>query len=129
MKSEIIYTTPELATDLDLTERTIRFYESKGLISPMRAGNTRIFNYKDRARLIIIRRSKKLGFSLDEIKKYLDLYDMDHTRTKHANVALKNIEEKLGEFEEKKKVINTIISELKSLKNQIINSVNIKNLK
>ena len=56
-----IYTVPELARELGLTERSIRFYESKGLLSPKRAGNTRVFTYKDRARLIIIMRGKRTG--------------------------------------------------------------------
>ena len=61
---EKIFTVPELAKDLGITERAIRFYESKGLISPKRAGNTRIFSYGDRTRLTIIMRSKKLDFHL-----------------------------------------------------------------
>ena len=72
-----IYTVPELARELGLTERSIRFYESKGLLSPKRAGNTRVFTYKDRARLIIIMRGKRTGTSLAGIKKILDLYDAD----------------------------------------------------
>ena len=64
MSKEILYTVPQLSKELAVTERAIRFYESKGLIKPSRAGNTRIFNYKDRARLLIILRAKKLGFSL-----------------------------------------------------------------
>ena len=68
-----LYTVPELAKKLNITERAIRFYESKGLINPQRIGNTRVFNYKDRARLIIIVRAKKLGFTLGEIKVYFCL--------------------------------------------------------
>ena len=63
-----IYTVPELARELGLTERSIRFYESKGLLSPKRAGNTRVFTYKYRARLIIILRGKRTGTSLAGIK-------------------------------------------------------------
>ena len=64
MSKDTLYTVPQLSKELDITERAIRFYESKGLVKPSRAGNTRIFNYKDRARLLIILRAKKLGFSL-----------------------------------------------------------------
>ena len=68
MEVENIFTVPELAKQLNLTERAIRFYDSMVLIAPKRAGNTRILSYKDRARLIIIKRAKKLGFSLNDIK-------------------------------------------------------------
>jgi len=64
MSLESLYTVPELSKELHITERTIRFYESKDLITPYHVGNTRIFNYKDRARFLIILRAKKLGFSL-----------------------------------------------------------------
>ena len=64
MHKESLYTVPQLSKELNITERAIRFYESKGLLNPNRAGNTRVFNYKDRARLLIILRAKKLGFSL-----------------------------------------------------------------
>ncbi len=61
-KKERFYTVPELSRALGLSERAIRFYESKGLLAPKRPGNTRIFSYKDCARLIIITQPKKLGF-------------------------------------------------------------------
>jgi len=119
MKTENIYTVPELAKQLNLTERAIRFYESKGLIAPKRAGNTRILSYKDRARLIIIKRAKKLGFSLNDIKTYLDLYDVDHKHEHQAKVALKGIKKRLKQLKDQQKEIKVIISELKKLEAQI----------
>ena len=119
MEVENIFTVPELAKQLNLTERAIRFYESKGLIAPKRAGNTRILSYKDRARLIIIKRAKKLGFSLNNIKTYLDLYDVDHKHEKQAKVALKGIKKRLKQLKDQQKEINVIISELKKLEAQI----------
>ena len=67
MLKETFYTVPQLSKELNVTERTIRFYDSKGLLNPSRVGNTRIFNCKDRARLLIIQRSKKIRFF---IKRY-----------------------------------------------------------
>jgi len=119
MEVENIFTVPELAKQLNLTERAIRFYESKGLIAPKRAGNIRILNYKDRARLIIIKRAKKLGFSLNDIKTYLDLYDVDHKHEKQAKVALKGIKKRLKQLKDQQKEIKLIISELKKLEAQI----------
>ena len=68
-----IYSVTELANLLGITPRAIRFYESKGLVSPRRAGTTRVYNYRDRGRLQIILRGKRLGFSLAEIREYLHL--------------------------------------------------------
>ena len=124
MSKEILYTVPQLSKELGITERAIRFYESKGLVKPSRAGNTRIFNYKDRARLLIIIRAKKLGFSLKDIKTYLDLYDVDPTQKKQSKNALKSITLRLSQLEDQKKQILLTIKELKSLKNDIENSLN-----
>jgi len=124
LSKEFLYTVPQLSKDLSITERAIRFYESKGLVKPSRAGNTRIFNYKDRARLLIIMRAKKLGFSLKDIKTYLDLYDVDPTQKKQSKNALKSINLRLSQLEDQKKQILLTIKELKSLKNDIENSLN-----
>ena len=124
MSKEFLYTVPQLSKDLSITERAIRFYESKGLVKPSRAGNTRIFNYKDRARLLIIIRAKKLGFSLKDIKRYLDLYDVDPTQKKQSKNALKSVTKRLSQLEDQKKQILLTIKELKSLKNDIENSLN-----
>tara|TARA_B100000427_G_scaffold71753_1_gene57988 strand:+ start:1036 stop:1413 length:378 start_codon:yes stop_codon:yes gene_type:complete len=124
LSKEILYTVPQLSKDLGITERAIRFYESKGLVKPSRAGNTRVFNYKDRARLLIIMRAKKLGFSLKDIKTYLDLYDVDPTQKKQSKNALKSITQRLSQLEDQKKQILLTIKELKSLKNDIENSLN-----
>tara|TARA_B100001250_G_C19787410_1_gene784828 strand:+ start:24 stop:410 length:387 start_codon:yes stop_codon:yes gene_type:complete len=122
MNAENIFTVPELARELNLTERAIRFYESKGLLFPKRAGNTRIFNYKDRARLIIIRRAKKLGFSLKDIKKYLDLYDVDQGHYEQTKLALKGVRERITHLEDQKEEINIVLSELKKLEKTLLSN-------
>jgi len=86
MTHEQLYTVTELARQLGMTPRAVRFYEDKGLISPQRAGTTRVFSARDRARMILILRGKRLGFSLSTIKEYLDLYDADVTQ--HAQLKL-----------------------------------------
>ena len=123
MSEEILYTVPQLSKELGITERAIRFYESKVLVKPSRAGNTRIFNYKDRARLLIIMRAKKLGFSLRDIKTYLDLYDVDPKHKKQSRNALEVITYRLSQLEDQKREILLTIKELKSLKNDIENSL------
>lgn len=119
MSKDTLYTVPQLSKELDITERAIRFYESKGLVKPSRAGNTRIFNYKDRARLLIILRAKKLGFSLKDIKTYLDLYEVDPSQKIQSKNALEAISYRLLQLEDQRKEINFIIKELKSLENDI----------
>jgi DNA-binding transcriptional MerR regulator len=86
MSHERLYTVTELAKELGMTPRAVRFYEDKGLIVPRRAGTTRVYSGRDRARMILILRGKRLGFSLSTIKEYLDLYDTDITQ--HAQLRL-----------------------------------------
>ncbi len=109
-----LYSTTQLADDAGVTARTIRFYESRGLLRPQLAGSTRVYTYRDRARLALILRGKRLGFSLDEIAEFLDLYDADpdhisqlqHVRIKARERAddlrgkLLDIEESLNELEQ-----------------------------
>jgi len=127
MVAEVLYTVPQLSQELKITQRAIRFYESKGLIKPRRAGNTRIFTYKDRARLVIIIRAKKLGFSLNDIKTYLDLYDFDPDHTKQSESALESISQRIHHLKDQEKEIKTIIKELKSLEDDIRKSLNKNN--
>lgn len=72
------YSIGELAQHFDVTTRTIRFYEQEGLLSPERRGKTRVYHEKDRVRLKLALRGKRLGFSLVEIREVLDLYDTRH---------------------------------------------------
>ena len=83
-RSDKLYSVAELAKELDITTRTLRFYEDRGLIAPQRVGTARIYSRRDRARMIMILRGKRLGFTLREIKDYLDLYDLDHNKRRAA---------------------------------------------
>ena len=75
-----LFSIGDLADEFQITTRTIRFYEDKGLISPQRVSGVRAYNKRDRARLMLILRGKRLGFSLDVIAEYLSLYDADPTQ-------------------------------------------------
>ncbi|MCC7321985.1 MAG: MerR family DNA-binding transcriptional regulator [Rubellimicrobium sp.] len=66
----------EMCTAFDVTPRTLRFYESRGLLAPLRKGTARLFTRRDRARLKLVLRGRRFGFSLEEIGALLDLYDM-----------------------------------------------------
>src|SRR5271165_140654 len=76
---------------LGITPRTIRFYEARGLIAPRRAGNMRVYAARDRARMKLILRGKKVGFTLRGIKEFLDLYDADPLREKQNRFLLKGV--------------------------------------
>ncbi|WP_421911987.1 MerR family transcriptional regulator [Marinobacter sp.] len=75
MSQQQICSIGELANEFDITTRSVRFYEDRGLLIPYRRGNTRIFDDKCRARLKLILRNKRMGFSLSEIKDLFDLWD------------------------------------------------------
>jgi DNA-binding transcriptional MerR regulator len=72
---ERTWTVGELADDLGVTTRTLRFYEAQGLISPARAGNNRVYGSRDRARMRLILRGRRFGMSLAECREIVDMYD------------------------------------------------------
>ena len=75
------YTISELAREFDVTTRTIRFYEEKGLIAPQREGQKRIYSPADRARITLILRGKRIGMTLEEAAAVIDMYDPEHNNT------------------------------------------------
>lgn len=74
MTTQRTYTIRQLTKEFSVTARTLRFYEDEGLIAPERRGQTRIYATRDRARIILILRGRRVGFSLAEIREILDLY-------------------------------------------------------
>ncbi len=93
---ERTYSITELCKEFDVTPRTLRFYEQKGLLNPARRGWTRLFSYRDRARLNLILRGKRVGFSLEEIKEMLDLYNLRDGQLTQLRVASTKMRERLG---------------------------------
>lgn len=112
---EKIYSVTELAKDLGVTPRAIRFYEAKGLIAPQRAGSTRVYTHRDRARLILILRGKKLGFSLREVKDYLDLYVVDTTLVEQLQLLLKGVHTRIALLEDQRQAVEETLIELKNI--------------
>jgi DNA-binding transcriptional MerR regulator len=109
------YSVAELAQEFSLTSQGIRFYEESGLISPARVGRTRVFNYQDRARLILIQRLRRLGFSLDAIRDYLSLYKADVTGAAQYRRGLERITERIRELEGKQRDIDETLEGLRAL--------------
>jgi DNA-binding transcriptional MerR regulator len=106
------FTIRQLTKEFSVTARTLRFYEDEGLIGPERRGQTRIYSVKDRARIMLILRGRRLGFSLAEIREYLELYDQN-LNTRQLQHARKKFEERIVAFEKQKVEIDVAISELK----------------
>ena len=92
--NEVTYSIGELAKEFDITPRSIRFYEEQDLLSPERTGQTRIYCNKDRVRLKLILRGKRLGFSLAEIKNLFELYDSNANSMLQLEAMLKMTEQK-----------------------------------
>lgn len=113
-----LYTVTELGRDLGLTARAIRFYEDKGLIAPKRAGTTRVYTHRDRARMILIRRGKRLGFSLSEIRGYLDLYDADITQQAQVRHLLDAVAARLATLLQQREALDQSIAELSEIQAQ-----------
>ncbi len=114
--AEGLYSITELAGELGISTRTIRFYETKKLLSPDRVGNTRVFRKRDRARLLLILRGKRLGFSLRDISEYLSLYDADETQAHQMALLRAKVNERLALLESQKQDLETTIAELKEIR-------------
>jgi DNA-binding transcriptional MerR regulator len=108
------YSISDLAEEFGVTARTIRFYEAEDLIAPQRRGQTRVYSSRDRARLVLILRGKRVGFSLSEIKEMLDLYDMDGGRTVQLSHALKKFDERINALERQRADIEHSLVELRA---------------
>ena len=106
------YSITDLAGEFEVTSRTIRFYEDKGLISPLREGTSRIYSRGDRARLKLILRGRRLGFSLEDIKKMIDLYDPTEESSEQLKYTLQKCEEQLVKLKVQRHDINEAIEEL-----------------
>ena len=103
----------DLAREFDVTLRTLRFYEDKGLVNPKREGLARLYSRRDRARLKLVLMGKRVGFSLTEIKGMLDLYDLRDGQVAQLEVALGRFNEQISVLERQKKDIEQALSELK----------------
>src|SRR5262245_37149576 len=86
------YSISELAKEFDVTTRTIRHYEDEGLLTPSRDGTTRLFSSRDRVRLKLALRGKRLGFSLAEIRELFDLYDLARDEKQQLQAFLAKLE-------------------------------------
>ncbi|MBP2228699.1 DNA-binding transcriptional MerR regulator [Azospirillum agricola] len=108
-----VYGVTELAAEFDLTPQALRFYEEKGLLSPQRAAGRRVFTYRDRARLILILKFRRVGFSLDQIAEYLAHYRSGRPSACQYRDGLAKIRGRLSALERMQAEIADIMSDLK----------------
>lgn len=120
---EKLLTVTELAEEFNVTARTIRFYETKELISPQRVGSTRVYTYRDRARLKLILRAKRLGFSLTDIKEYLELYNADPEKIEQQQMMITKVGHRIHELEQQQEDLATTLDELRELQQQTQNNL------
>jgi len=113
-------TVTELARELGITPRAIRFYETKGLVNPRRAGTTRIYTHRERGRLQLILRGKRLGFSLTDIGEYLDLYDADPAQHDQILLLLDKVNIRVEALKAQKDDLDATLSELTSVRDQAL---------
>ena len=106
------YTITELSREFDVTPRTLRFYEDKGLLNPTRNGQNRIYAYRDRVRLKLILQGKRVGFPLADIKELLDLYDLRDGQVTQLRVSLDKFDERIGALRRQKADIEEAIVDL-----------------
>lgn len=102
----------ELAQEFGVTNRTIRFYETEGMLTPLREGQRRIYRPRDRVRLKLILRGKRLGLSLQEIREIIDLYDAAKGEAGQLQLLLDKIENRREDLQNKRKDIDATLSDL-----------------
>ncbi|MBP6819253.1 MerR family DNA-binding transcriptional regulator [Ferrovibrio sp. MS7] len=111
--TEKTFTITDLAQEFKVTARAIRFYEDKGLLHPSRQGMNRVYTKRDRARLILILRGKRLGFSLAEIREMINLYDLGDGQGEQLRVTLRRSAERLKALEAQRRDVDAAIDELR----------------
>ncbi|MGO4998561.1 MerR family transcriptional regulator [Oceanisphaera sp. W20_SRM_FM3] len=109
---EVTFSISELAHEFDITPRTLRHYEELGLLSPRRKGNARLYSHKDKFRLALTIRGKRLGFSLAEMRELFELYDAEHRSRPQLHSMVAMIAEKRASLRQQQEDIGKVLAEL-----------------
>ncbi|MBN2739584.1 MAG: MerR family DNA-binding transcriptional regulator [Rhodobacteraceae bacterium] len=112
MTENEVLTIREMCDAFNVTPRTLRFYESKELLFPIREGQKRLFTRRDRARLKLILRGKRFGFSLEDIRQLLDLYEMGDQQKTQLHETIKIAQQRMSEMSRQRDELGQAISEL-----------------
>jgi DNA-binding transcriptional MerR regulator len=108
----------QVADEYGVTHRTVRFYEDRGLITPERRGTRRVYHPRDRVRLGLILRGKRLGFSLEEITRIIDMYDEQPGETGQLRYLLGQIEDRRADLEQRRRDVLAALAELDELEHR-----------
>lgn len=119
MNSKAVYAISELAKHFGVTTRTIRYYEDQGMLAPKRQNNIRIYDERDRVRLQLILRGKRLGFSLSEIRETLKLYDSSPNKKVQLDYVLEIIDAHRSELLQKQRDIKRTLADMKKVETRI----------
>jgi DNA-binding transcriptional MerR regulator len=114
----VTYSISDLAREFTLTTRAIRFYEDEGLLAPRRSGRSRIYGERERVRIKLILRGKRLGLSLSEIRELLDLYDTTRSERPQLVQFLQVLAERRAMLRQQQEDIAIVLSEIESLERQ-----------
>jgi DNA-binding transcriptional MerR regulator len=117
------YAIGDLSKEFDITTRSIRFYEDQGLLKPSRKGQTRVYNQRDRVRLKLILRGKRLGFSLAETGRLFELYDADKSSAKQLATMMELIAQKRFDLQQQLQDINAVMLELDDLESNCLKTL------
>ena len=113
----------EVADTLGITPRTLRFYEDKGLIEPCRIGTTRVYTRRDVARMQLILRGKRLGFSLRDIEEFLDLYDADPQHVEQMRALAERCRQRIDDLQQQQDAIAQTLAELEKIEAQALERI------
>ena len=119
MTSNNRLTFKEMGAEFDVTPRTLRYYEYIELLSPERDGRARFYHPREVARMKLIMRGRRFGFSLEELRQWLDMYNSDHQNRAQMEAVVEFADKQMGELQSRKQQIEESIAELQTLRDQV----------
>lgn len=125
MKDERMMTIREMCEVFEVTPRTLRFYETKELLSPQREGQKRLYSYRERARLKLIQRGKRFGFDLEKIRQIINLYEVGDAGKLQYSYSLEIGKERYAELTKQRDELNLALEELAELIERVESQVHI----